>query len=148
MGRFLLILIGLICLQCRTSPEERFMWLIGTWKLEGREAYETWRIAEQSPALIGKAFRIQAGDTVVTETITLDYFDGSFHFIPDVAGDQGPIDFVITTTEGDSFIAENPQHDFPKVIQYSLQREGETRKLKAAISGNGEVIAYSYDEVK
>jgi hypothetical protein len=127
---------------------QSFEWLIGTWKSPASAAYERWEKAPDGEHLLGKAFLLEGPDTTVTETITLKHANGSFHYIPDVAGGQPPVDFRITTTNGHSFVAENPQHDFPKTIRYRLVRREGRDILEAQIEGNGKVTAYTFEKVK
>ena len=84
----------------------------------------------------------------VTETIILKYANGSFHYIPDVTGDQPPVDFTITASDDHSFVAENPQHDFPKLIRYRMVRRKSGDILEAQIEGNGKVTAYTFEKIE
>src|SRR5687767_6611536 len=120
-----------------------FQWLIGTWQVQGQNVFEVWK-PHGAKELAGKSFKINGADTIVTETILLKVFNGSFHYIPDVAGSQPPIDFIVTSADSLGFVAENPQHDFPKVIRYRYVRKGSEEFIEAAIEGNGKVIPYSF----
>lgn len=138
----------LAALSACNGQMQSFEWLIGTWKSPAGNIYERWEKAPDAEHLLGKAFLLKGPDTTVTETITLKYANGYFHYIPDVAGDQPPVDFTITATDDRSFVAENPQHDFPKIIRYKLVwREGRDI-LEAQIEGNGKVTAYVFEKVK
>lgn len=140
-------LLIILSLQLAYAQQADFTWLAGTWKLKNKAAFEIWSV-DPDGSLSGKAFRIQTGDTVITEVIRLEYSNGSFHYIPDVAGDQGPVDFIITHADSQSFVAENPGHDFPKIIRYRYSMQGDVPLIEASIEGNGKIIPYSFEKLK
>lgn len=116
--------------------------------MQGENVFEVWSAKEGSQDLSGRSFRVKGADTVVTEVISLSYFNGSFHYIPDIAGGQPPIDFMITASDSQSFVAENPQHDFPKVIRYRYVKKEGREMIEASVEGNGKVISYSFEKLK
>jgi hypothetical protein len=142
------VLIWLLSIHCATAQHKNFKWLTGSWKIQGENVFEVWGVKEGSQDLSGRSFRVKGADTVVTEVISLSYYNGSFHYIPDIAGDQPPIDFIITASDGQSFVAENPQHDFPKIIRYRYVRKEGREMIEASIEGNGKVISYSFEKLK
>ena len=142
------LLIGLLSIQYAVAQKMNFQWLKGTWKIQGENVFEIWQGDEGRRDLSGKAFRVKGADTVVTEVISLKYSNGSFHYIPDVAGDQPPIDFTITSSDRYSFVAENPDHDFPKIIRYRYVRKDGREMIEASIEGNGKVIPYTFEKIK
>ena len=148
MKRIGAILAVLICTQCSTPQENNFNWLIGTWKLDGQNVYELWASDEGKPGLSGISFSVDGIDTLVSEVISLEFSNGHFHYIPDVAGDQAPVDFTIISTRDRSFVAENPQHDFPKVIRYERVAGKDEDLLHASIEGNGKKISYSFRKIE
>ena len=130
------------------AQEADFSWLIGVWKLKGNDIYEVWTRKAVDQTLSGVSFRVNGLDTTITEVISLEYNGGSYHYIPDIAGPQPPIDFKITSLERYAFIAENPHHDFPKKIQYRLISAHPSVTLEAAIEGDGKRITYSFQKMK
>jgi hypothetical protein len=135
-------------LETAEAQSENFHWLIGTWKVQGENTFEVWSGEKGTSGLLGKSFTVKGVDTVVTELISIEYYLGSFHYVPDVAGDQPPIDFTVTASDRNSFIAENPQHDFPKLIRYRYVKKNGKEKIEAAIEGNGKVIPYLFEKVQ
>ncbi len=127
--------------------EKEFEWLIGKWKITGKDVYETWTRADDG-SLAGLSFKVTGSDTVFTEEIKLVYYGGTYHYVPDVAGPQGPIDFRITLLEADGFVAENPHHDFPTLIRYRHLAETSGRRIEASIEGGGKVVLYNYERVE
>jgi hypothetical protein len=131
-----------------TAQQKDFSWLLGTWKLKDKNVYEQWTISADKNYLNGHSFRINEGDTVSMEKIRFMFDGNSYHYMPDVAGPQGEVDFRVTSFNANSFIAENPQHDFPKLIRYNLVRRNDHDYIEAAIEGNGKVIPYSFERIK
>ena len=145
------LLTLLLCVTAVLSSDgqaHEFQWLVGRWKLDGKKAYETWIVEPGTNRLTGRSFRIQNMDTLITETVLLDFYDGSYHYIPDVAGDQGPVNFRIVAFDDHSFVAENPQHDFPKRITYHYFIQAGLPKLNASVEGHGRVISYQFSKLE
>ena len=136
------IISHLLCAQ-----QKEFGWLIGTWQLKDKNVYERWKATDDT-SLDGYSFKVKEGDTISMERIRFTYDGHTFHYVPDVAGDQGPVDFKITKYSVDGFVAENPQHDFPKIIRYKFIRENNADIIEASIEGNGKVIPYRFVKMK
>jgi hypothetical protein len=125
-----------------------FAWLTGTWKLDSKEVYEVWTDQNDGVTLKGFSFKVNDSDTIVLERITFTKWEGSYYYIPDVAENKAPVKFKITSSDANSFSAENPEHDFPKVIKYTIVRKANTESLEASIAGNGKVIPYMFSKVR
>jgi hypothetical protein len=130
------------------AQQKEFGWLVGTWKLKDKNVFEVWKVAADGKELSGFSFRTKTSDTTAMESIRLVYADDSFHYIPDVPGDQPPVDFRITKYDKQSFVAENPLHDFPKIIRYRFTEKENKKFIEATIEGNGKVIPYDFEKVK
>jgi len=127
-------------LFCQKSE---FGWLLGTWQEEGKMSFEVWE--DKGSFLFGSSYRIDlAGNKAITEEITLIKRGEDFYYVPDVAGPQGPIEFKIISFDKCSFTAENPEHDFPKRINYKKTGSG----LEATTSGGSNSILYSFKKLK
>lgn len=127
---------------------KEFGWLVGTWKVKDKMVFERWKPARDGKALEGFSFRVKGTDTIAMEQIRFVYEGNSFHYIPDLAGDQPPVDFKLTQHNAQGFVAENPQHDFPKIIRYKLIRKENADVIEASIEGDGKVIPYHFERVK
>lgn len=131
------------------AQQKEFGWLAGTWRLKDKNAFERWVYREKENVLYGISYRIKnTADTVVTEEITLKLQGNSFYYIPDVAGAQGPVPFKITKYTATTFTAENPEHDFPKIIRYNFIQQGGQDINEASIEGDGKVISYTFVRVR
>jgi len=112
-------------------------WINGTWKMPVKNGflYEQWHQLNdstlQSRGFIAKA----SGDTVLLETVQIRFRNNALYYVPTVTGQNNnePVTFIITSTGGQSFTAENSTHDFPQKIYY--QRK-DNATLYAAVSGN------------
>ena len=130
------------------SPDEQFDWLIGTWKLKDKPVFETWTYDRSTNALMGNSFKVNSHDTTRLEQVVIRFDNGNYHYIPDVAGNQAAVDFVMTKVEKQNFVAENTTHDFPKLIRYALVKENGKDAIEAAIEGDGKVIPYHFQRIK
>jgi hypothetical protein len=143
----LMMLLPAVACFAQRNPAEPDMsklnWLVGKWirtnARPGTSGYESWErvsIAEMK----GIGARIKGGDTTITEKTTLILKDHFIYYVADVAENGKPVYFKLTQLTDNSFTCENPEHDFPKVITYTLSGD----KLKATISGNGKSIDYLF----
>ena len=103
---------------------ETFNWMIGSWKMETKPGaiLETW-IYRNDSTLSGESIRINfTGGTDLLEKIQLVCRNKEYFFISTAQGqnDDKPVKFKITTYSETGFVAENPEHDFPKRISYNL----------------------------
>jgi len=136
-----------LCAQAACA-QQKFSWLIGTWKLEGKELYEIWSDQNDGTTLKGISFKVNNADTLVLERIQLQKLDDAYYYIPDVAENRVPVKFKIVSNDAESFTAENSLHDFPKMIKYTIVRKVNSVLLEASISGNGKVIPYTFLRIK
>ncbi len=107
------------------SNMHSFSWLIGAWKMETKRGVicEKWKSSNDS-TLSGKSMLVKntTGDTVFLEKIQLVYRNNAYFYIPVAEGQNNndPVEFKITSYNANGFVAENPDHDFPKRIMYNL----------------------------
>ncbi|MBX2907792.1 MAG: hypothetical protein KF744_17230 [Taibaiella sp.] len=100
-----------------------FSWLQGRWEMPMPEGilFEEW--VPDGDTLKGAGGLIRGMDTSVSETIVLTANDTGIFYIPTVKNQNGgaPIAFRLTSIASDSFVFENPAHDFPQAICYKKQ---------------------------
>ena len=125
-----------------------FAWLLGRWKIKDKNAYEEWKTSKESDNLTGRSYRVKETDTLVTESIVLVKEGSDFYYVPTARGNAGPVKFKLTSHDDKSFVAENPQHDFPKLIRYKFIKKDDGDVLDAAIEGDGKVIQYTFVRVQ
>ena len=144
-----IILFGLnVCGQSpqKINPADAIKsleWLTGKWNRTnmkpGRHGYEIWQ-SVPGIELKGWGVIMKGKDTLFLEKFQLLVKDNVVYYEADVKENPAPVYFRLTAVNADGFICENPEHDFPKKIEY--KREG--NKLKAIISGNGKSIEYNF----
>ncbi|RAW00858.1 DUF6265 family protein [Pseudochryseolinea flava] len=118
-------------------------WLSGEWSRTntkpGRSGVEVWSIQGDS-ILIGKGLTMRGADTVVVENIKIVLRANTLHYVADVNENVRPISFKFIQLQSNGFVCENLDHDFPKRISYTLEKD----KLRAVISGDGKSIEYLF----
>jgi ABC-type multidrug transport system ATPase subunit len=73
---------------------------------------------------------LREGDTVFREDLRIFKKDSSWVF--EVTGvNEDPTPFILTESDSASFIAENPENEFPKLIEYSKTKEGLHAEVKS-----------------
>lgn len=118
--------------------------LIGKWKVEGKESYESWQRTDNK--LIGEVFKMSKGAKTISETIEIIIQNNRLVYIATVF-DQNEgkgIPFELKSTKGDVFSFENMEHDFPKKIQYKKINASE---LYVSVLGD-ENKGFSYKLIK
>lgn len=130
--------------QKKTDQDfKKLKWLAGSWtrtnNKQGQTGEETWKVVSSSK-LTGKSFTLKGADTVFIEHTTLQIKGNEIFYIVIAPGDPKPTSFKITSLTDNSFVCENPEHDFPKKITYELK----DNKIKATISGDGKSIDFFF----
>lgn len=102
-----------------------FAWLLGSWtmkKSNGGAIMETW-VRRNDSTFSGEGLSISmTGRSTVKEKLQLVYRSGKYYYIATVADQNNnqPVKFAITSHSDKGFVAENPEHDFPRRIAYTL----------------------------
>jgi Domain of unknown function (DUF6265) len=137
----LLPLTILLSISFQKSPVsdsiKQFKWLQGNWMLKkknGGAIMENWLLSNDT-TLSGESLSFSAtGMSKVSETLELVYRNNQYYYISTVKeqNNNQAVIFTITSHTDTSFVAENPEHDFPKRITYILTK---TDSLHAFIDG-------------
>ncbi len=107
------------------SKVKQFDWLKGSWtmkKKNGGAIMENWQQSNDS-TLSGESLNFSVtGSSKVMETLQLVFRGGAYYYISTVKDQNNsqPVTFTITSYNETGFVAENPEHDFPKRITYHL----------------------------
>jgi hypothetical protein len=119
----------------RTYKIAKINWLIGEWRNNSPEGNltETW-VQQNDSVLACKTFFVVGTDTVFSEEITLEQQGEELLYIPVIKNQNNglPVEFKLTTATDNLLIFENPQHDFPQKLTYTLVNKD---SLIAEISG-------------
>lgn len=118
-------------------------WLAGKWERldtrPGETAFEEW--SAHAAGLKGRGVTLRGADTVFVENLSIQQKEGALYYIAEVSHNAEPTPFKITRITGSGFVCENPDHDFPKKIEYRLEAPD---TLKAIISGGGRSSTFSF----
>lgn len=119
------LMLLILVLSCDKVPkdviaENTHDFLLGSWERtndqEGRNTYEIWTKNEKE--YTGLGYTMSAGDTIFKEQLRL--FKQDTTWILEVSGvNENPTPFLLTSFTTHSFVAQNPQNEFPKTIHYN-----------------------------
>lgn len=102
---------------------KRLHGLQGVWKMQTKRGglYEEWNIVDDK-YLQSRGYFIKGTDTVVNERVALQNKADGIYYTSTVENQNNrqPIAFKLTTATNNTFVFENPEHDFPKRIVYRL----------------------------
>lgn len=110
-------------------------WLLGKWENQTQRGkmVEEWSKTNDS-TYSGKSYLITSTDSISLESIALKKEGNDIFYIPTVKGQNNdqPVKFKLTSSSANQLVFENPAHDFPQKITYTLESEN---FLTAEISG-------------
>ncbi len=137
----LLLLVNLL-VSCSEEQKTDYDWLLGQWErtnnAEGKTTFEQWtKVSNQQ--LEGLGFTLMGTDTTFKELMTLHQVKGNWQL--DIRGVNETLTiFTITEHDSASFVAENPNHDFPKKIVYYKTASG----FSASVSNDEMEIEFDF----
>jgi hypothetical protein len=138
----LIILAVLLSITCTKTNVENPDWLLGKWQgvnnSGGRQTFEIWE-KSGNELYMGTGYTLQCQDTVFKEDLRLIKINGIWNY--EVSGvHEQPVLFTFTSHNNYSFICENHENNFPKVIQYTLAND----TLRAIISDEKSEIPFIF----
>jgi hypothetical protein len=140
-------MVMIIPVSCAQHSMHELDWLVGKWNRTntkpGHAGFEYWEKISETE-LCGKGINLKGADTVFVEKLKIILKDNQLYYVADVPENKSEVLFRVTAITDSGFVCENPQHDFPKKIAYTLEGE----KLTASISGNGKQIDYFFESAK
>ncbi len=108
-------------------------WLLGTWSRPAPQGRATERWVQVDERLFrgeGRA-RIGAGGGRVLESLLLVELDGEVFYLAKVPENTYPVPFRLTASSETRAVFENPSHDFPQRLEYTLVDGGLHVKVSA-----------------
>lgn len=107
---------------------EAVYFLIGTWKIDGKEQFESWE-KDSNNELIGYSYKVNENQKNILETISIKMINNQMIYEATVPNqNEGQtIQFVQNHEIEAYFSFENLNHDFPKKIQYHKISEDEIK---------------------
>ena len=125
----ILIFLGAVFLMAMRKKDsmDSFKWVLGDWQMERKSGVmtESWKQVNDS-SYEGKSYMTsKAGENKMLEEMQLVYRQKKYHFISAVPGQNKelPVSFSVNTFSDGHFVAENPEHDFPRRISYQLMKQ-------------------------
>lgn len=134
-----------LLLACSENKLSRADFIIGTWKMEGKEQYEKWELSNNKE-LIGYSYTFKDSQKIITETLSIKILENTVIFeatVPD-QNEGKTIPFSLNNEIKDYLSFENIDHDFPKKIQYKRINENEIEVTVLGDEGKG----FSYKQLK
>jgi hypothetical protein len=99
-------------------------WVLGTWVADDGEnsVIEEWRsVASGTFEGSGRTVSRKTGAVVSSESLRLVAMSSAVYYIAKVSHNAYPVAFALTTCTAGRLVFENPGHDFPKRIVYSMR---------------------------
>ncbi len=166
MKKTLFFLIGIFILSCnpeRSNTTEsledktevknlkdstkNFDWLVGNWKRLNNDTekntFENWK-KETNNRYLGHGFILKGSDTIWQEKMILSLHDSDWELEVKTPGNNDLVKFTLTEHDSNSFLVENPKHDFPKKIKY--WKNG--AKLNALVTGNENELHFEFERLE
>lgn len=111
--------------------------LIGTWKVDGKDAFEKWEEGADPSEFNGKGFKVTNGAEKVSELLEIKKEDGKQHLFATVRdqNEGATVRFTLTSSDCGKYVFENPDHDFPKKIIYEFLTD---EKLRVKVTGEND----------
>ncbi len=137
---FLLFIIATSFKKHETISVKQFLWLEGNWKLKDKDVHEKWQLVNDTMMggigyhFIQEEHDEDETDIIFDESIRVVSRGEKFYYIPHVRNQNKgkEVEFEITSFTKNSFVAENPKHDFPQRIVYKLK---DKKHIHAYIEG-------------
>lgn len=124
----------------------KLSWLQGKWErvIENPDqtGFEQWQMRNHS--FQGLGVTLHQEDTVFVEKLSIEMKENDWYYVADVEQNAEPTNFKITEVSEYGFVSENPDHDFPKRIEYQLVSD---MKMIVTISGDGRSVPFIFQKI-
>jgi hypothetical protein len=144
------LLIGFVVIgiySCsHKSKDLVFDKLIGTWMLTDSSQYEQWQ-RNMDGSFRSRMFSIEGNDTAIAEEVSIYEADQKWHFKVTVNGQNKgePVVFSSTKLTESTVQFENPEHDFPKLVNYEVLPNNH---MRAFIASSTDTIYFNFKKLK
>ena len=126
MISFIFVPVSALADDC--SSLDTISWLTGQWVSVSEKSVtsESWQpLSDSSWEGSGETRDKTSGELRSAESLRLVAMSGEVFFIAKVDHKQYPVAFTLTECGTSGAVFENPDHDFPKKIEYLLQSSGD-----------------------
>lgn len=130
---------------------EKLNSLVGTWRMETAKGvlYESWQKINDS-TLRGYSYKINGKDSILLEQMDLIQKGAIIQYVPLVKDQNNneAVIFTLSKAEGGIYTFENPSHDFPQKIVYTLPRNNVLLAwIEGKVSGKFKKSEYRYTKL-
>lgn len=126
-----MILAFALTLLAAAGPAD-LAFMKGSWEgASGAMKFEERWTDEAGGLMLGLSRTLKGGRAVSFEFLRIEFREGGIFYVAQPGG-RPKTEFKLTASDGKSATFENPEHDHPKVIRYSLGADG---SLKAELDG-------------
>jgi len=143
-------ILSAICLlfllaSCNENKTSKLDFLVGTWKMEGKEQYEFWE-KNQKDGLVGNSYKLVNNEKSISETLSIKNVGDHLIYGATVPNqnDGETIEFILNPDNNEYLSFENINHDFPKKIQY---KRISMDSIKVSVLGKNDE-GFSYIQIK
>lgn len=116
--------------------------MLGSWERQntrpGTTAFESWE--KTKDGYKGMGVSMKESDTSFVEKLRIIGKEGAIYYVADVSSNAEPTYFKVTSVSKKGFVCENPEHDFPKKIEYTL----EGNQMTAVISAGEQKMGFVF----
>lgn len=134
---FILLTITIIsCGPTENEFRDNFRWISGKWSgtVEGIQIVEHW--VWNKHRYEGAGYHLSGEDTIFKESLFLEKYASKTAYSV-VFGDNGPYTFGLKHNDGQVFVFQNPEHDFPSEVIYRLDSDS---AITITLIGNGDPV--------
>ncbi|MEQ9468522.1 MAG: DUF6265 family protein [Ekhidna sp.] len=147
MKRLFFLFIAVFLSQYSYSQSLKdFKWMVGSWERQntrpGTTAFESWKKTKEGYK--GMGVSTKEADTSFVEKLRIIEKEGAIYYVADVSSNAEPTYFKVTSVSKNGFVCENPEHDFPKKIEYTL----EGNQMTAVISAGEQKMGFVFKKVE
>ena len=117
--------LATIVTACNSKPSEfrnDFRWIAGKWQGTNGSVFMMEQSTWNKTRFEGRGFEIDQGDTLFSERLYLQSFDGAYAYIAYLPK-HGLTLFNARKETETHWIFENQDHDFPAAIHYKLESD-------------------------
>lgn len=128
MKKTYLLLFSVFLVSCSQKKEKKqfpliskAQWVIGEWKNNDKNGHftEKWEVASDS-TFMGESYILSQNDTVFFENMVLEQREDSLFYNVSLKKQNEVTSFYLTKADEKQLVFENPKHDYPTKITYTL----------------------------
>ncbi|MEM7103010.1 MAG: DUF6265 family protein [Bacteroidota bacterium] len=120
-------------------------WLAGEWtfndEIKGKTTVETWE-KTGNLELTGSGVTTEGSKTTFSEKLAVKVKNDELFYVATLPEHKKPVWFKVIESDGNSFLVDNQENEYPKQIRYTLA-EGNHR-IKIELLGGGKRVIMNY----